>query len=357
MVPYIDTSKILSFDALLFFGLVGVFLLSRYLLHVDIEHKSHGKHVSHTKQNLFLALFIGLLSLVYLASLFFEIQSLQSILQFSFSLFSLYIITLIIHRKILLIYGEEVEVSGQNYFKKGYKVNIFSLFVNIVAVFVAIFLCIKIFSLDSWIEIGGLWAGILAFMWFTAPVWALDMIAGIIMLQSKNLESGDVFYIYESNLYVWIKSISLTEVKCIDLKTGNPIIFRPSKFRDLTFKNLSHGISGKSSKILRSMEIQIDYQVDSKKLSTLCEEAFDLMHADVSLGEKDTVNYFGEEPFRRLEMESFDNYAVSYTFLYTITSPFYVFSSQRLLNTYLLEKQREYDIYFSTPHLVDVAQK
>lgn len=183
------------------------------------------------------------------------------------------------------------------------------------------------------------------------------MIAGIIMLQSKNLESGDVFYIYESGLYVWIKSISLTEVKCIDLKTGNPILFRPSKFRDLTFKNLSHGISGKSSKILRSMEIYVDYKVDNERLKKLCEEAFDLMHADVSLGEKDDINYFGEEPFRALEMESFDDYAVKYTFFYTISSPFYVFKSQRLLNRYLLEKQREYDIYFSTPDLIEIQNK
>lgn len=360
-IQNIDLSTLVSFDVFLFFGLLAVFLLSKYLLSHDIEQKSlkKGKQTDakkNTRKDLIFVLFILFISFLYIVSHLFEFSIVQNILQFCASIFSLYIITLILHRQILLIYGEEVETAGQSYFKRGYKVSLFSIFVNIFAFFIAVFLCIKIFEFDSFIEIWGLWAGILAFMWFTAPVWALDMIAGIILLQSKNFESGDVFFIYESKLFVWIKSISLTEVKCIDLSTGNPIIFRPSKFRDLTFKNVSHGITWKTSKIMQKMEIYVDYDVDPQKLKTLCEEAFDLMHADAMLEDKGMTNYFWEEPYRELVVENFDNYAVHYTFFYTITSGFYVFKAQRLLNQYLYEKQREYQVYFSTPDLIKLEK-
>lgn len=286
--------------------------------------------------------------------LFTELEGAAKMLQFILSLVVVYIFTMLAKRKIRTVFWKEVEVSGQKYFKKWYEVSLYSLFVNAVAFLISVFLCIKIFELDSFVEIGGLWAGILAFMWFTAPVWALDMIAWIIMLQSKNLETWDVFYIYENDLYVWIKSISLTEVKCIDLRSNNPIIFRPSKFRNLTFKNLSQWISGKNSKILRNIEICVDYRTDQKILRQICEEAFDAMHADRMLS--GDINYFGEEPIRNLELQEFWDYGVKYLFFYTISSPFYVFSAQRLLNEYLLEKQKEYNVFFATPDLLKIEK-
>jgi len=116
------------------------------------------------------------------------------------------------------------------------------------------------------------------------------MIAGIILLQSKNFDTGNVFYIYEKEIYVWVKSISLTEVKCIDLRTGNPIVFRPSQFRNLSMKNLSQGISGKTSKLLRDITLYIDYKEDFEQVQKLCYEAFDTMQVDLLVPEK--TNYF-----------------------------------------------------------------
>lgn len=357
MLESLDFTRLLSFDVIVFFGMLSIFILSRFFLRSDIEKKEHGDSDPRVlkKQEYLMYGTLLLVTIAYISSLFFKIEALEKIVQFSFSLFSLYIIALIIQRKILLVYGREVEVSGQKYFKKGYKVSLFSLFVNILTFFIGVFLCIKIFELDTFIEVWGLWAWILAFMWFTAPVWALDMIAGIIILQSKNFETGNVFYIYERELYVWIKSISLTEVKCIDLRTGNPIMFRPSQFRNLSLKNLSQGISGKTSKILREKTLKLWYKEDKQVIEKLCYEAFDAMCID--LLKPEVTNYFGEEPYRSLEIDDFWDYAVSYKIFYTITSPFYLLKAERLFNEYLLEYQKKYNIYFSTPDLLTIQKK
>lgn len=317
--------------------------------------KEHGfkTHTIHSEL-VFYSLILIVTSL-YLTSLFLEIDGVTRILKMSFSIWGLYMISLLLNRMVLTHYGKEVEVSWQKYFKKWYEVNLFSLTINIIAFIIGVFLCIQIFELDTLVEIWGLWAWILAFMWFTAPVWALDMIAGIIILQSKNFETGEVYYIYEKDFYIWIKSISLTEVKCIDLRTGNPIIFRPSQFRNLTLKNLSQWITGKSQKITREIIIKVDYQVSFEELKELCYEAFDSMIVD--LLSPDSSNYFWESPYRALEISNFWDYAVEYKLFYTVSSAFYIFKAERLLNEYLLKVQKGKNIYFSTPDLVNIQKK
>lgn len=307
------------------------------------------------RQEFFVYSVLFIISAIYVSSLFLDIEILTSVVQFAFSLLILSTISLVLQRQILVVYGKEVEVSGQKYFKKWYEASLFTLGINVITFLVWVFICIKIFHLDTLIEIGGLWAWILAFMWFTAPVWAIDMIAGIIILQSKNFETGQVYYLYERKLYVWIKSISLTEVKCIDLRSGNPIMFRPSDFRNLAVKNLSQWIAGKSSKIMREMTIKVDYKLESETLTELCYEAFDTMQVDLLTPE--STNYFWDEPYRSLEIGSFGDYAVEYKFFYTITSPFYIFKAERLLNEYLLRAQKERNIYFSTPDLLSIQKK
>ena len=352
----LEKGSVQVLDIAIFLWMIVVFILSRFLLRSDIAKKEHKWEKNWTTKRDFLVYsWVLFILLIYTASLFFDIEFLENMVKFGFSLFVLYLLSLVIQRKILLIYGEEVEVSWQKYFRKWYTVSLFSLFVNIFSFFIGIFLCIQIFHLDSFLEIGGLWAWILAFLWFTAPVWAIDMIAGVIMLESASFQVGNVFYIYEHKAYVWIKNISLTEVKCIDLRTGNPIVFRPSQFRSLTLKNLSQWISGKSDQILRELDIHVWYTQEKQDIEGICFEAYD--RAFKKALDPEIADYFWDEPYRVLEIDDFGDYAVKYKFFYTISSPFYIFKAQRLMNKYLLEMQKEYGIYFSTPGLLEIQKK
>jgi hypothetical protein len=342
-------------DMWIFFTLLWVFLISRYFLRNDIAKKEHKSQVVSKTKEVYFYLWVLWLAALYTFATYFKIEFLSQMATLCISLFIVYIVSLLIHRKILLLYGEEVEAAWQKYFKKWYKVSLFSLFVNVACFFIGVFLCIEIFQLNSIIQIGGLWAWILAFMWFTASVWALDMIAWIILLQSSNYESGNVFYIYDLKKYVWLKSISLTEVKLIDLRTGNPILFRPSKFRDLTVKNISLWIVGKTSKVLCQMDIKIWYHIRKDDIAALCYDAFDTLQVDILAPE--TTNYFWEEPYRELLIENFWDYAVEYKFFYTLSSPFYIFKAERLLNEYFLTYQQERNIFFATPDLLELQKK
>ena len=94
---------------------------------------------------------------------------------------------------------------------------------------------------------------------------------------------------------------------------------------------------------------------DFEQIKLLCYEAFDTLQVD--LLSPDITNYYGDEPTRYLEVAHFWDYAVEYKFFYTITSPFYIFKAERLLNEYLLKLQKEKNIYFSTPDLLEIQKK
>ncbi len=147
-------------DIIIFFGIILLFAFSRYILDADIQKKRLRKDdiVKKKQKKYILNSFIFVVTFSYLLSLYFQIEVLTNIVTFSFSVFLLYIASLFIHRQILILYGEEIEIGGQTYFKRGYKVNIFSLFTNGFSILIAIFLFIQIFELNTFIETGGLWA-------------------------------------------------------------------------------------------------------------------------------------------------------------------------------------------------------
>jgi len=345
------------FDIITFLLMLSIFMLARFLLQKDIQTVTREKkweNYKSLKYVMYYIIFISSVIIIYITSLALWVDILRKVLILIFSIAAIHIVILFINKKILLFYWEEVEVSGQKYFRKWYEANLYGLLVNGVGFIIGVYAFIKIFEIDTLVQIWGLWAGILAFMWFTAPVWAIDMIAGIILLQSKNHIIGNVYYIEEQNTYVWLKNISLTEVKCIDLRFWNPIIYRPSLFRNLTLRNISQGIQGKSSKILREIDIHIWYDTDMNDVKQVCYDAYEEMLQ--FLKNPQETNYFWDDGYISLNISSFEDYAVRYRLLYSVTSAFYIFKAERIFNEFLLKHQVKNNIFFATPDLIDIKK-
>lgn len=344
-------------DIIVFLVTLFIFILARFVLEKDIKTVSQQKRlhdISSKRYIFYQVIFILSIIVVYIASLVFSIDILRKVLILIFSIVAIQICILFVNKKILQFYGEEIEVSWQKYFRKGYEANLYALLANGVGWIIGVYVCIKIFEIDTFVQIWGLWAGILAFMWFTAPVWAIDMIAGIILLQSKNYAIGNVYYIEESKNYIWIKNISLTEVKCIDLRFWHPLIYRPSQFRNLTLKNISQGIQGKSSKILREIDIHISYSTDINDVRQLCYDAYEEMLQ--FLNSPTETNYFWDDGYVSLEIAQFWDYAVGYKLFYTLTSWFYIFKAERIFHEFLLKHQVKNNIFFATPDLLSIKK-
>lgn len=263
---------------------------------------------------------------------------------------TIYIVNAWIIRRIIIFYWEQLEINGEIYLKKWYKTNLFSLLVSFISVIIAVFLSFQILGFDSLFQTWWAIAWILAFVGFTAPVWAPDMVAWIILLHTGRVWYGHVIKIDELWILAWVKTISLSEIKLIDLRYSHPILLRPSKLREYKVENLSLNIAGnRRTSLTQVIDIKIWYDSDFEDVKKLCFEAFDKMIETIN--ETNERKYFPEEIFRDIEIDEFGDFAILYKFSYHITSPFYIIKAERLLNTYLLKYQNKYKISFSTPVL------
>jgi len=180
-------------------------------------------------------------------------------------------------------------------------------------------------------------------------------VAGISILHHDEIQVGNVVRIKDNDkdLIAWVKNISLSEVKLIDLVYYHPIIMRTSKFRELQVENLSRGVSSKKSIILQIIDIKVDYNNTLQEVEKTCKDAFNDMIDSFAV---DSIErkYFPEDIFEKVEIDEFGDNAVHYKFSYHISSPFYVIKARRILNQYLQKHQKLNNVSFATPRLIDV---
>lgn len=305
------------------------------------------------KKIIFLRFIITLMLAAYIITLAFKAEFLNDIILTLFIIILAYLTNSWIFKRMLLFYWDEIEVSGHTYFRRDYKIDIFSLIVNFITTLVVIFIIFRIFEIDGILQSGWIIAWMLAFLWFTASVWAPDLVSWISILHQDEVEVGNVVRIEELNILAWVKNLSLSEVKLIDLVCGYPIIIRPSKFRELKVDNLSLWVAGKKSKIPQFVLANIDYKHSLYEVEQVFFEAWENMMKSIPT---DSIErkYFPESTDLKVDILDFWDNAVQYKFSYSLTSPFYIIKAKLLLNPHLQEAQKKYWINFSTPQLVSL---
>jgi len=309
-----------------------------------------------TKKQNFLKFITALAFILHIVTFYIHEIFLTSLTQIIFVSLVLFLLRSWVNKRILIFYWNEIEIGWHTYIKRWYKTQIFSFINSLVFFVLFIYIAFQIFWIDSLLEWGGIIAWILALVGFTAHVWWPDLIASIMILHNWEVEVWNVIRIKKSDTLAWVKNINLSEVKLIDLVYGNPIIMRPSSFRNHNIENLSNWVMWKRNMMYVTLDIKVWYDIEKKDLEKLVFIAFDEMIQDYPEW-KPEHNYFPENVLKSLEIVDFWNDAVCYRFGYYITSPFYIVKASRLLNEYLLKYQKTQKIYFSTPKLVSLESK
>lgn len=323
----------------------------------DLEKKNLTENAKKmiVKKTKFLRLLVVLIFIIYFITFAINASFLNQSISCLFIILLIYLITTWLERRILLFYWEEVEISWQKYVKRWYKTNMFTLLLRFIAFIVTIFSIFKIYEIDSIFEWWWIIAWILAFVGFTASVWAPDLVAWINILHNDEIEVWNVIRIKEKWILAWVKNISLSEVKLIDMVYYHPIIMRPSKFRELYFENLSHWVSWKKSHIPYIIDIKVWYEHSLEEVREVCFDAFDTMIDSFEVTDVERW-YFPETINRDVQIWEFSDNAVIYKFIYYLHSPFYIIKAERLLNSFLQNSQKKYKINFSTPSLLDIKK-
>jgi len=326
-----------------------------YLDTYDLENKNEeNKKTSENieMQNKFLKLLNIIIFVFYFLSLFLNIEIINNLIKILVVIIFLFFINRFLIRLITKIYWEKIEVNWEEIIKKWYKTKVFSIIWTFFIIIIWIYIIIEILWFENWLTNWWFIWWLLAFLWFTAPVWATDMFSSILILHSNRIDMWDVikFELYWREIIWFIKFINLSEVVIVDLVYNNIIIIRPSELKNMKILNLSIDISLKRNKnIMQIINANIDYKITLEQMKNLFNYTFELIKKE----NEELFNKYFIENSQDVKIKEFWDYAINYQLIYKIKSPFYIIEANRFLNEYLQKSQIKFWITFDTPILIN----
>lgn len=241
-------------------------------------------------------------------------------------------------------FGREKEINGIRVIVETYNVRVLSLVTGVLVFVVGLIAIIRILGFDSLLEAGGV-VGVLGVMLaLTQGAWAPDIISGLVILNSKLIEEGDVIQLDESGIehtgIVFKTKIFHTEI--LNLVNNHRIMLSNAKLRNMVIHNLSKFASAKG--LREALHFNIGYDVKECNVVAMFEKAFEL-----AIKDQDVVL----ESQHCLEIRAADagDYAVRWTIFYYIKDVRRILNTRQRFLAIILNTARESGISLATPLL------
>ena len=218
-----------------------------------------------------------------------------------------------------------------------------SLFVATVFTIVAIVSCLRILGLNSLLEAGGALGIIGLFLAMTQASWAPDIISGLIILNSRLCEEGDViqFNMDGTTVVASIFKTKLFHTECLDLSNNHRLMIRNAKLRDQGLQNLSRFASAKG--LRECMLFNIDYQHSEEEVTAMMKRAF------IEIDKAEGIREEQYEP--EIFVHDTGDYAVTWAVYYYIKDIKRLLRIKQIFRSYVLAESERSNISLSTPIL------
>ncbi len=240
-------------------------------------------------------------------------------------------------------YGRCREIDGQEMIVDTYNSRMISILVTIVVSIVMLVSIVRVMGFDSLLEAGGAIGIIGVFLALTQSAWAPDVISGLIILNSKMLEVGDVieFNDGEKTIGVVFKTrIFYTEI--LNMVNNHRIMIKNNRLRDQVIHNLSKFASAKGLREL--LQFKIGYDVDEAQVRVLFEKSFQIA------AQQEGVQFEAQYPFEYGVHDAGD-YAVVWNCYYYTKDIRALISTRQRMRGIILQQSKEMGISLATPDL------
>ncbi len=218
-----------------------------------------------------------------------------------------------------------------------------SLIVATVISLIAVISCLRILGFNSLLEAGGALgiAGLALAM--TQAAWAPDIIAGLIILNSRLCEEGDViqFNMDGDKIVASVFRTKLFHTELLDLANNHRLMVRNNRLRDYGLQNLSRFASAKG--LRECLLFNIGYEHSKEDVTAMMQRAFE--NIDKSEGSR-------EEQFAP-EIMVYDtaDYAVTWAVYYYIKDVKRLLAIKQIFRAYILQESIRSEISLATPDL------
>lgn len=220
-----------------------------------------------------------------------------------------------------------------------------SLIVTTVVTLIALISCLRILGFNSLLEAGGALgiAGLALAM--TQAAWAPDIIAGLIILNSRLCEEGDVvqFNMDGDKIVASVFRTKLFHTELLDLANNHRMMIRNNKLRDYGLQNLSRFASAKG--LRECMLFNIGYEHAKEDVTAMILRAFEQI--DVSEGARE------DQYAPEIMVYDTADYAVTWAVYYYIKDVKRLLAIKQTFRAYILEESVRSNISLATPDLHD----
>ena len=251
--------------------------------------------------------------------------------------------TQIIHFFVRSRFGKKRSLKDRIVLSDTYSSRGLSLIVAAVICIIAVVSCLRILGLNSLLEAGGAIGIIGLFLAMTQSSWAPDIISGLIILNSRLCEEGDViqFKLDGESTAASIFKTKLFHTECLDLANNNRLMIRNARLRDMGLQNLSRFASARG--LRERMFFNIDYKHSQEEVTNMIKRAF----AEIDSNEDMREEQFEPEVF----VYETGDYAVTWAIYYYIKDVKSLLKIKQVFRSYVLAESIRSNISLATPSL------
>lgn len=237
-----------------------------------------------------------------------------------------------------------VQHGQGSYASETYHTRMFSLIAAVVISVIALVAIIRILGFETWLEAGGVLGVIGVMIAMTQAAWAPDLISGLIILNSKLVQEGDVIEFHDGQEQiigvVFRTKVFYTEI--LHLVNNHRIMLQNSRLRSMTVNNLSRFASAKG--LRESISVNVSYGVTEQQIRTMFQQVLAAAQEDASIAIEQQ-----HEP--EVKATNGGDYAVTWSCYYHTKDARNLLRTRQLLLGLVLQTAREHEIDLATPDL------
>lgn len=249
----------------------------------------------------------------------------------------------IVHYVILRRFGKRREIHDKVTLTDTYSSRALSLFAGLFIAIIALIMSLKGLGLNSWLEASGVLGIIGLFLAMTQSTWAPDLLSGLIILNSRLCEEGDVVQLNldGKNIIASVFKTKFFHTEFLQLANNHRLMIRNAKLRDCNVHNLSRFASARG--LRECLHFNIGYEHSEEKVTAMFTRA---------IAKLDEIEEVREEQFDpEIRILETGDYAVTWGLFYYTKNIKTVLSTRQLIRSYILDESIKSKISLATPQL------
>lgn len=253
----------------------------------------------------------------------------------------------IMHFFLLKRFGKSRNLGEQLTMTDSYSSRALSLFCGTFIAIIAAVGILNIIGLESWLQAGGVFGIIGIFLAMTQSSWAPDIIGGLIILNSRRCEEGDIIQ-FQDNGSLIIAQVFKTKffhTELLELVNNHRLMVRNDMMRHVVLHNLSRFASAKG--LREHLSFNIGYEHSEEDVTAMFGRAFKKF---------DDTTELREEQFE-YEVRVLDtgDYAVKWGVFYYTKDIKNIMGSRQKLRSLILTESIDSNISLATPVLQEIS--